>query len=162
MALRTFTKCMAPIAAYLWLQGTVVPRLTTIIHSRKIAIQWKHRKTKLKTPLKHIDTRSMRSSGVKTHCPAKILHTAAIFTACIARNPSLNTAGSHFNYPAAILKSPINCLKKHPFAKNRFPKQGTDHRKAKKPYLDHRFAIAKMASWSGFVVMRGNRKAGHD
>ena len=84
---------------------TVVPYLTTIIRSRKIAIKQKHRKTKLKTPLKCIETRSVCSNGVKTHRPGKILHTAAIFAACIARNPSLYTAGSHFKHPAAILKT---------------------------------------------------------
>ena len=84
--------------------NTVVPRLTAIIGSRKIAVKQKHRKTKLNTPLKRTETCSMRSNGVKTHHPAKILHTVAIFAACIARNLSLSTAGSHFKHLVAILK----------------------------------------------------------
>ena len=63
------------------------------------------------TPLERIERVSMHSSRVKTHLPVKILHTAAIFTACIARNPSLNTVGSHFNHLVAILKLPISCWK---------------------------------------------------
>ena len=90
---------------------TVVPHLTTIICSRKSTIKRKHRKAKIKTPLNHIETRSMRSIGVKTHRPAKILHTAVIFAACIVRNLSQKTAGSHFIYLVAILKLPVSCLK---------------------------------------------------
>ena len=90
---------------------TVVPRLTTIIRSRKITVKRKHRKTKIKSPLKCIENLSVHSNGLKTHSPAKSLHTAAILAACIAMNPSLNTAGSHFSYPVAILKLPISCLK---------------------------------------------------
>ena len=84
---------------------SVMPHLTTIIHSRKIAVKRKHCKAKFKSPLKRIENRSMRSSGLKTHRPVKILHMAAIFAACIARNPSLSTVGSHFKYPVAILKT---------------------------------------------------------
>ena len=102
-----------------------------ILKPRRSAVFY-HRKAKIKIPLKCIETHSMHSNGVKTHHPAKILHTAAIFSACIARNLSLNTVGSHFKHLVAILKPPISCLKKHHFAKNWFLKQGTDHRKAKK------------------------------
>ena len=77
----------------------VVPRLTTLIRSSEIAVEPKRRKVKLKNPLKHIKTRLMCSNGLKTHRPAKILHTAAIFGACIVRNPALSTAGSHFEHP---------------------------------------------------------------
>ena len=70
----------------------------------------------------------MRSNELKTHCPAKILHTAAILGACIARNPSKNTAGSHFENPT------ISCFDRRN-AKNRFPKQGTNlHKVKKKPF----------------------------
>ena len=53
----------------------------------------------------------MCSNGLKTRRPAKILHRVAIFAACLARNMSLNTAGSHFIYPVAILKPLISCWK---------------------------------------------------
>ena len=53
----------------------------------------------------------MRSNGLETHRPAKILHRVAIFGACAAKNPSQKTAGSHFIYPAAIFKPPISCPK---------------------------------------------------
>ena len=89
---------------------TVVSRLTTMICSRKIAVKRKHHKAKLKTPLKCVETHSMRSNGVKTHHSAKILHTAAIFSACIPRNPSLSTAQSHFKHPVAILKPPRSAV----------------------------------------------------
>ena len=52
--------------------STVVPHLTRIIRSRKITIKRKHRKAKIKPQMKRIETRSMRSNGVKTHRPAKI------------------------------------------------------------------------------------------
>ena len=84
---------------------TVVPRLTTLIHSSEIAVERKCRKVKIKNPSKRIKTRLMRSNELKTHPPTKTLHTAAIFGACIARNPSLSTAGSHFEHPVAILKT---------------------------------------------------------
>ena len=84
---------------------TVVPHLMTLIHSSEIAVERKHRKAKIKNPLKCIKTRLMCSSGLKTHRPTKILHTAAIFGACIARNPSLSTARSHFEHLVAILKT---------------------------------------------------------
>ena len=96
---------MSTLSFSLYIHNTVVPHLMTIIRSRKIAVKRKHRKAKLKSPLKRIENPSMRSNGLKTHRPAKILHTAAIFGACIARNPSLSTAGSHFKHPAAILKT---------------------------------------------------------
>ena len=67
---------------------TVVPRITTLIRSSEIAVEHKRRNAKIKKPLKGIKTRLMHSNGLKTHCPAKILHTAAIFSACLARNPS--------------------------------------------------------------------------
>ena len=44
----------------------VVPRLTVIISSRKIAVKRKHRKAKIKSPLKSIENLSMCSSGLKT------------------------------------------------------------------------------------------------
>ena len=131
---------------------TVVPRLTMIIRSRKIAVKRKHRKAKLKTPLKCTETRSMHSNEVKTHCLAKILHTAAIFAACIERNPSLNTAGSHFNHPVAILKPPISCSKML-FCEESVPKAGNRSSQSKIPPF--------RPSLSGFIIMRGNHKARH-
>ena len=62
----------------------MVPRLTAIIRSRKIAVKRKRHKAKIKSPLKCIENCSMHSNGLKTHRPVKILHTAAIFSACIA------------------------------------------------------------------------------
>ena len=53
----------------------------------------------------------MHSDGLEAHHPAKILHRAAIFTACAARNPSQKTAGGHFVYRVAILKLPISWRK---------------------------------------------------
>ena len=83
----------------------MVPRLTMLIHSSEIAVEQKRRKAKIKNQLKRIKAQLMHSNGLKTHRPAKILHTTAIFGACIAWNPSLSTAGSHFEHPAAILKT---------------------------------------------------------
>ena len=73
------------------LANTVVPHLMTLIRSSEIAVERKRRKAKFKNPLKRTENRSMRSNGLKTHRPVKILHTAAIFCACIVRNPSLST-----------------------------------------------------------------------
>ena len=63
--------------------------ITTLIHSSEIAVERKCRKAKLKSPLKFIETRSMHSNGLKTHCPAKILHRGGHFSgACKAKNGS--------------------------------------------------------------------------
>ena len=69
-----------------------MPCITMLIHSSEIAVELKLRNAKLK----RIKTRIMRSYGLETHCPAKILHSAAIFAACAMRSPSQKTAGSHF------------------------------------------------------------------
>ena len=53
----------------------MVPRITTLIRSSKIAVERKRRKARLK----------MRSNGLETHRPVKILHSAANFTAYAAR-----------------------------------------------------------------------------
>ena len=49
----------------------------------------------------------MRSYGLETHCPMKILHSAAIFAAHAARNLSQKRAGSDVFYLVAILKQLI-------------------------------------------------------
>ena len=51
-------------------------------------------------------------------------------------------SGEPFYLPGGHFETADQLLKNHHFAKNWFPKQGTDHRKAKFPHLDHRFAIA--------------------
>ena len=93
------------------IKSTVVPRITTLIRSSEIAVEWKRRNAKIKSSLKRIKTHLMHSNGLETHSPVKILHRAAIFSACAVRNPSQKTAGSHFIYPVAILKPPISWRK---------------------------------------------------
>ena len=61
----------------------MVPRITTLIRSSEIAVERKRRKAKIKSPLKRIETPSVRSSGLETHRPVKILHRAAIFVAVL-------------------------------------------------------------------------------
>ena len=90
---------------------TVVLRITMLICSSQIAVERKRRNAKIKNPLKSIKTHLMHSNGLKTHRPVKILHKAAIFGGCLARNPSQKTAGSHFIYLVAILKPPISWRK---------------------------------------------------
>ena len=87
-----------------------MPCITTLIRSSEITIARKHHNAE-KNTLKCIKTRLIRSNGLKTHRPAKILHRAAIFGGCIARNLFQKTAGSRFIYPTAILKPPISCRK---------------------------------------------------
>ena len=62
---------------------TVLPRITTLIRSSEIAVESKRRNAKIKSPLKRIKTRLMRSNGLETHRPAKILHRAAILVAVL-------------------------------------------------------------------------------
>ena len=114
---------------------TVVPRLTTLIRSSEITVERKRHKAKFKKPLKCIKTRLMHSNGLKTHCPVKILHTAAIFGACIARNPSLSTAGSHFEHPVAILKTQQSAVLKSSFCKELVPEAGNQSSQSEKKII---------------------------
>ena len=57
-------------------------------------------------------------------------------------------------HPVAILKTQRSAVFDRRNAKNRFPKQGTDLRKAKKPHLDHH------CDHKNIVVKRIRRNAG--
>ena len=81
-----------------------MPRITTLIRSSEITVERKRRKAKIKKPLKRIKTWLMRSNRLRTHRSAKILHGAAIFGCLCSEKWLLNTVGSHFEHPAAILK----------------------------------------------------------
>ena len=91
-----FCVCCVIFCCNLPFQITVVPRIMTLIRSSEIAVEQKRRNAKIKSALKRIETLSVRSSGLETHHPVKILHRVAIFGACAAMNPSQKTVGSHF------------------------------------------------------------------
>ena len=122
---------------------TVVPRITTLICSSEIAVELKRCNAKIKSPLKCIEAPSMCSNGLETHRPVKILHRAAIFSACAVRNQSQQTAGSHFIYPVAILKPPISCRK---IIVLRRISSRSRERSSQSRFclLKHRFVIAKV------------------
>ena len=128
-----------PVKGSCW--NTVVPHLTMLSCSSKIAVERKRRKEKLKNPLKHIKPWLMHSNGLKTHRPAKILHTAAIFGACIARNPSLSTAGSHFEHLEAILKTRQSAVGKSSFCEESVPEAGNQSLQSEKRSQKHRNAV---------------------
>ena len=94
---------------------TVVPRLTTTIRSRKIAVKRNRHQTK-KKPLECIENRSMRSNGEIPLRPAKIAHRELPISclktlsseegvrkaAILRREGSYFTKGSHFAEPEKL------------------------------------------------------------
>ena len=83
--------------------STVVPRLTMIIHSKKIAVK-RNRRQAGKKPLECIENWLMRSTGEIPHRPAKIAHREPLISyfkmlsseAGIQKAPILRREGSHF------------------------------------------------------------------
>ena len=111
----------------------MVPRITTLIRSSEIAVERK-RNAKRKKPLKRIKTVQRRSSIGQP------------FSLPVQRGIRPRKQRGPFCLPGGHFETADQLLENRRFAKNRFPKQGTDHRKAKFPHRKHRFAITKSSS----------------
>ena len=91
--------------------STVVPRITTLSRSSEITVEWKHRKAKIKKPLKRIKTWLMSSNQLRTHCPAKNLHRGGHFLVPVQRKIAPKHSGEPFWAPGGHFENPtIGCF----------------------------------------------------
>ena len=101
----------------------------------------------------------MHSNGLQTHRPVKILHSAAIFAACAARNPSQKTRflpGGHFETANQLCEN-------HRFAMNSYRSRETIITKRNSPIgniilrsllRSQKLRRDAISSWNAAAILR--------